>query len=83
MRRRHSALVGCGGNRDTQTGSDDLSRWLKGEPGLGIIGTMTLGDFIYDWIRIDPTVITAVDFARVEDIANVFSSRRGPNTSSG
>ena len=34
---------------------------------------ITLGDFLYDYIRIDPTVVEGVDFARHEDLHNFLS----------
>jgi len=37
------------------------------------IATLTVGDLIYDMSRIDPLVIESVDFARKDDIADMFS----------
>jgi hypothetical protein len=34
---------------------------------------LTLGDVLYDYIRIDPTVVEGVDFARAEDLKSVFA----------
>ena len=34
---------------------------------------LTLGDFLYDYVRIDPTVVEGVDFARADDLDSVFS----------
>jgi len=36
-----------------------------------IVG-LTIGDLIYDTLRLDPNVIQATDFARAEDLGNVF-----------
>ena len=33
---------------------------------------LTIGDLIYDTLRLDPNVIEAVDFARTEDLGNLF-----------
>ena len=35
-------------------------------------GTLTVGDLLYDISRIDPQVLEATDFARTEDLSNVF-----------
>jgi len=37
------------------------------------ITSLTIGDLIYDMSRIDPLVIESVDFARKDDIADMFS----------
>ncbi|MFA9560350.1 hypothetical protein ACERII_23815 [Evansella sp. AB-rgal1] len=37
------------------------------------VATLSIGDFLYDYIRIDPTVIEAVDFARSDNIDSIFS----------
>lgn len=42
---------------------------------LGYAG-ITLGDFLYDYIRIDPMVVQGVSFARHEDLHNLLSSPR-------
>jgi hypothetical protein len=34
---------------------------------------ITLGDFLYDYIRIDPTVVEGIDFARSADLHNFLS----------
>ena len=34
---------------------------------------ITLGDFLYDCIRIDPTVVEGIDFARSADLHNFLS----------
>jgi hypothetical protein len=34
---------------------------------------ITLGDFLYDYIRIDPLVVEGIDFARQEDLHNFLS----------
>lgn len=38
-----------------------------------LISGLILGDFIYDFLRINPTVIKGVDFSRSEDLDSVFS----------
>lgn len=37
------------------------------------VTSLTIGDLIYDMSRIDPLVIESVDFARKDDIADMFS----------
>jgi hypothetical protein len=37
---------------------------------------LTFGDLLYDWIRIDPQVVDAVDFVRVADLGDIFSFAR-------
>ena len=37
-----------------------------------LYGGLTLGDFVYDILRVDPNVIAATDFARAQDIEDVF-----------
>lgn len=37
------------------------------------VGAISIGDFLYDYIRIDPTVVEAVDFARSDSIDSIFS----------
>lgn len=34
---------------------------------------LSMGDFLYDYLQIDPTVIEGVDFARSEELSSVFS----------
>ncbi len=34
---------------------------------------ITLGDFLYDYIRIDPTVVEGIDFARHADLHNFLT----------
>lgn len=36
------------------------------------IAGLTVGDLVYDTLRLDPNVIEAADFARTEDLGNVF-----------
>lgn len=36
-------------------------------------GALTLGDFLYDYVRLDPEVMRGIDFARADDLSNVFS----------
>ncbi len=37
---------------------------------------LTLGDFLYDYIRIDPQVVSGIDFARAEDLDSILSFAR-------
>jgi len=37
---------------------------------------LTFGDLLYDWVRIDPRVVDALDFAHVTDVADIFSVAR-------
>jgi hypothetical protein len=39
----------------------------------GAYAGLTLGDFLYDYIRIDPTVVEGIDFARATDLDNMVS----------
>ena len=43
----------------------------EGKTDIAFAG-LTIGDFIYDALRVDPMVIEAVDFARAEDVGNIF-----------
>ena len=53
----------------------------RGRPGLfdpetPIYAALTFGDLLYDWVRIDPRVVDALDFVHVADLADVFSFAR-------
>jgi hypothetical protein len=37
---------------------------------------LTFGDLLYDWVRIEPHVLEAVDFVRVADLADIFAFAR-------
>jgi hypothetical protein len=37
---------------------------------------LTFGDLLYDWVRIDPRVVEALDFVHVADLADTFSFAR-------
>lgn len=39
-------------------------------------GALTFGDLVYDWVRIEPHVLEAVDFVRVADLADIFTFAR-------
>lgn len=43
---------------------------------------LTLGDFLYDYIRIDPEVVRGVEFARAADVDSVLSFARFAETKS-
>jgi hypothetical protein len=43
---------------------------------------LTLGDFLYDYIRIDPEVVRGVEFARAADVDSVLSFARFADTKS-
>jgi len=34
---------------------------------------LTVGDFIYDYTRVDPTILEGIDFSRTEDLSNIFN----------
>lgn len=36
------------------------------------ITTVTLGKFLYDYLRINPLVVQGIDFARKEQFGNIF-----------
>jgi hypothetical protein len=42
--------------------------------------SLTLGEFLYDYIRIDPTVVRGVEFARSADVDSVLSFARFADT---
>jgi hypothetical protein len=37
-----------------------------------VVGGLTLGDILYDAVALNPAVLRAADFSRVEDLGNVF-----------
>jgi hypothetical protein len=39
----------------------------------GAILTISTGDFLYDYIRIDPNVVKGIDFARADDLSSIAS----------
>lgn len=39
----------------------------------GAIATTSTGDFLYDYIRIDPDVVRGIDFARADDLSSITS----------
>jgi hypothetical protein len=41
-----------------------------------LYAVLTLGDFLYDYIRIDPQVVSGIDFARAEDLDSILSFAR-------
>jgi len=41
-----------------------------------VYGALTFGDLAYDWIRINPHVIEALDFVRVADLADIYAFAR-------
>lgn len=58
---------------------DPLRRWFakdrSGEVGVrrdAVFGSLVLGEILYDYIRIDPTVVEGIDFARSDDLSNIF-----------
>lgn len=59
------------GNRLADFFTDSTKGEIRQETSL--YAGLTLGDFLYDYIRIDPTVIAGVDFARAEDLKSVFA----------
>ena len=34
---------------------------------------LTFGDLLYDWVRIDPRVVDAVDFVHVAELGDIFN----------
>src|SRR5579884_651312 len=53
---------------------DGVQSFILGED-VGY-ASLTLGDFLYDYIRIDPEVLRAVEFARAADVDGVLSFAR-------
>lgn len=43
---------------------------LKASLGIGII---TTGEFLYDYLRLDPLVMKGIDFSRAEDLSSLFT----------
>ena len=39
----------------------------------GAIATISTGDFLYDYIRIDPDIVRGIDFARADDLSSITS----------
>jgi hypothetical protein len=39
----------------------------------GVISGISAGEFIYDYVMINPTVVEGLDFARTEDLSSLFS----------
>ena len=39
----------------------------------GLITTISVGEFLYDYMMINPTVVRGLDFARTEDLSSLFS----------
>ncbi len=37
-----------------------------------LIAGLSLGELLYDYVRLDPRVLAGVDFARAEDLSNIF-----------
>ncbi|PIB49321.1 hypothetical protein, partial [Pseudomonas sp. 2822-17] len=60
-----------------KTKEEKLSQFLFGSQSerttTFTIAAISVGDFIYDYIRIDPTVVEAVDFARSDNIDSIFA----------
>ena len=54
----------------------------RGRPGLfeppeiRTYAALTFGDLLYDWVRIDPQVVDALDFVHVADLGDIFSFAR-------
>lgn len=53
-----------------QSQEQRLLRLLRGSRGDGAFAGLTIGDFLYDYLRIDPLVIEGIDFARAADLSN-------------
>ena len=68
--RRHgvAGFVNSRGNRQMPLAED------------GAYAGLTLGDFLYDYIRIDPEVVRGVEFARAADVDSVLSFARFADT---
>jgi uncharacterized protein YcfJ len=47
-----------------------LRSLLQGSRGNGAFAGLVLGDFLYDYLRIDPLVMEGIDFARAADLSN-------------
>lgn len=58
-----------------QTEEDRLRRLLTGGRGDSAFAGLVVGDFLYDYLRIDPLVMEGIDFARAANLSNplIFS----------
>ncbi|WP_183360013.1 hypothetical protein [Geomonas limicola] len=65
---RASLRVPSGGSLRSYFARDEGER-LEGV----LYGGLTFGDFLYDYVRIDPTVVEGVDFSRSEDLHSIFN----------
>ena len=45
---------------------------LRGISETNTISAISAGEFLYDYLMIDPTVVQGIDFARAEDLSNLF-----------
>ena len=45
---------------------------LRGISETNTISGISAGEFLYDYLMIDPTVVKGIDFARAEDLSNLF-----------
>lgn len=52
------------------------NRPVEAGKGVALYGGLTLGDFLYDYIRIDPTVVEGIDFVRADDLRSILSFSR-------
>jgi hypothetical protein len=53
-----------------QAEEERLRRLLSGGRGDSAFAGLVVGDFLYDYLRIDPVVMEGVDFARAADLSN-------------
>ena len=53
-----------------QSEEERLSRLLGGGRGDSAFAGLVVGDFLYDYLRIDPLVMEGIDFARAADLSN-------------
>ncbi|RNB76252.1 hypothetical protein, partial [Brevibacillus panacihumi] len=44
------------------------------------ITAVSAGDFLYDYFRLDPTVMEGIDFSRAEDLSSLFAFSRFAGT---
>ncbi|MCM3721196.1 hypothetical protein [Solibacillus isronensis] len=53
---------------------------LRGISETNAITGISAGEFLYDYLMIDPTVVKGIDFARAEDLSHLFHLSKFSNT---
>ncbi len=73
--------------KSTRADGDRIRAWIKLRPGGDtpvaedlLYAGLTLGDVLYDYVRINPEVVHAVEFSRSADVDSVLSFARFADT---